>query len=322
MIRKTAAERRIVRLDVLAPDDVEAVLGLAAAAGAADGADPLDEHVTLRLRHAVAGDARHLLVRDSADAPVGYAYLEAAETTGGLSAGLVVHPAHRRQGLGRALVEAARAAATATGDQLLVWAHGDHPSAAALALDLGFGRDRVLWQLRRSLREPLPEPPLPDGVSLRAFRPGEDDEDWLRVNRRAFADHPEQGRWTAADLRLRLDEPWFDPNGFLLAVEESTGRVLGFHWTKVHRRDSTGGAGPTEPIGEVYVLGVDPDTHGLGLGKALTLAGLHHLRDTGLSRVMLYVDESNTGAVALYARLGFANWVRHVQYRWPGSPTG
>ncbi|MGC1212029.1 MAG: mycothiol synthase, partial [Micromonospora sp.] len=192
---------------------------------------------------------------------------------------------------------------------LRAWAHGDHPSAAALAVDLGFTRARVLWQLRRPLTGVLPEPRLADGLELRAFRPGEDDEAWLALNARAFAQHPEQGRWTTADLRVRLAEPWFDPAGFLLAVESATDRLLGFHWTKVHERPGSA------RIGEVYVLGVDPSAHGGGLGKALTSAGLAYLRDRrGLDRVMLYVDESNTGAVALYERLGFARWSAHVNY--------
>ncbi|PWU58360.1 mycothiol synthase, partial [Micromonospora globispora] len=192
---------------------------------------------------------------------------------------------------------------------LRAWAHGDHPSAAALAVDLGFTRARVLWQLRRPLTGALAEPRLPDGVELRAFRPGEDDDAWLALNARAFGQHPEQGRWTPADLRVRLTEPWFDPAGFLLAVESATGRLLGFHWTKVHERPGSA------RIGEVYVLGVDPSAHGGGLGKALTSAGLAYLRDRrGLDRVMLYVDESNTSAVALYERLGFARWSAHVNY--------
>ncbi|MFD1323703.1 mycothiol synthase, partial [Micromonospora sonneratiae] len=208
----------------------------------------------------------------------------------------------------RALVTATAARA---GGPLNVWAHGDHPAAAALALDLGFERARVLWQFRRSLTVPLPEPRLPAGVSLRSFRPGEDDERWLAVNRRAFADHPEQSRWTLDDLHTRMAEPWFDPAGFLLATEDDTGRLLGFHWTKVH--DLAG----SEPIGEVYVVGVEPEAHGLGLGRALTTAGLLYLRDRGLTRAMLYVDESNTGATALYTRLGFALRSTDVRYRKP-----
>src|SRR5690606_10535850 len=115
---------------------------------------------------------------------------------------------------------------------------------------------------------------LPAGVRLRPFRPGADEPAWRSLNARAFADHPEQGRWTLADLRLRMAEPWFDPAGFLLAERETDGRLLGFHWTKVHAKDPSSTGGEPAPIGEVYVLGVDPQAQGLGLGRALTLAGL------------------------------------------------
>ncbi|PGH41365.1 mycothiol synthase [Micromonospora sp. WMMA1996] len=292
--------------DRLTPDEVTEVLALARAAGDADGADPLDEHVLLRLRDPAA-PAVHLTARTPGGALTGYAHLDTTAPADGVGVELVVHPAHRRRGTGRALARAVLAAATGP---VRAWAHGDHPSAAALAVDLGFTRARVLWQLRRPLTAALAEPSLPEGVELRAFRPGEDDEAWLAVNNAAFAQHPEQGRWTLDDLRVRLGESWFDSAGFLLAVESGTGRLLGFHWTKVHERPGSA------PIGEVYVLGVDPSAHRGGLGRVLTAAGLTYLRDRrGLDRVMLYVDESNTGAVALYERTGFARWSAHVNYQ-------
>src|SRR2546427_270767 len=117
-------------------------------------------------------------------------------------------------------------------------------------------------------------------------------DEWLKLNGRAFAKHPEQGGWTRYDLDLREREPWFDPAGFFIA--ERDGRMTGFHWTKVH--------GPG--LGEVYVVGVDPDEQGSGLGRALTLAGLRHLRDLGVGQAMLYVDEDNVPAIRMYEGLG------------------
>ncbi|MFG3421987.1 mycothiol synthase [Micromonospora sp. NPDC049460] len=298
--------QQVTRTDRLSPAQIADVLALAGAAGDTDGADPFDEHVLLRLRDPDAA-AVHLTARAADGTLTGYAHLDTTDGEAGTGVELAVHPAHRRRGAGRAL---ARGVLAAAGGPLRVWAHGDHPSAAALAVDLGLRRARVLWQLRRPLTAPIPEPRLPDGVTLRAFRPGDDDAAWLALNARAFAEHPEQGRWSPADLRVRLAEPWFDPDGFLLAVEAATGRLVGFHWTKVHERPGSA------RIGEVYVLGVDPATHRGGLGRALTAAGLAYLRDRrGLDRVMLYVDESNTAAVALYERLGFARWSAHVNYQ-------
>ena len=232
----------------------------------------------------------------------GYAFLDRSGPDGPAGE-LVVHPRHRLRGHGAALLDAA-----GTGP-MRFWAHGDEPGAAAFAGKHGFERVRVLWQMRRSLTEPLPDVPLPAGVSLRGFRPGHDEPAWLGINARAFAHHPEQGRWTAADLRLRQAEPWFDPAGFLLAVDVAD-TVLGFHWTKVHPPTAGDPA-----IGEIYVLGVDPGGHRRGLGAALSVAGLRHLADAGLTEAKLYVDESNPAAVALYRRLGFEVYKTDVSYQ-------
>jgi len=318
----------VERVDRLGPDEVDDVLELARAASDADGAYPLAEHVVLHIRHGGDSPAVHLLAKGP-EGLVGYAHIDTTDKVDGPSAELVVHPMHRRRGLGRALVTGAIAVAseadpagrpdhlTQPAGRLRLWAHGDHPSANALALSLGFDRTRVLWQMRRSLFAPVPTPVLPDGVVIRPFRPGVDDEAWLAVNARAFATHPDQGRWTLRDLRIRMDEPWFDPDGFLLAVDPA-GTVLGFHWTKVHGdlhihpHPSDEQPHHHEPIGEVYVLGVDPAAHRTGFGAALTLAGLRYLRARGLDQAMLYVDESNTRATRLYQRLGFARWSTDV----------
>jgi mycothiol synthase len=162
--------------------------------------------------------------------------------------------------------------------------------------------------MSRPLRDPLPEPSWPAGVTLRTFERGRDEESWLRLNALAFAHHPEQGAWTRIDLELREQEDWFDPAGFFLA--ERDGTLAGFHWTKVHPDDGEGDG----PVGEVYVVGVDPAEQGTGLGKALTVLGLRYLQSRGLPAVMLYVDGDNEAAVALYGKLGFTRWHADLMY--------
>ena len=277
------------------------VLALVEAARLADGVAPLSEHGMLHLRYDSTGD--FIVVADGEIA--GYAYLDPPSGEGEVTGELVIHPERRRRGIGRALT--GELVAAADGHALRLWAHGDLPAAAALARAAGFERFRALWQMRRSLGEPLTQPlegpALPAGRALRTFVPGQDEDEWLKLNGRAFAKHPEQGGWTRHDLDLREREPWFDPAGFFIA--ERDGRMTGFHWTKVHDPD----------VGEVYVVGVDPDEQGSGLGRALTLAGLRHLRDLGVDRAMLYVDEDNVPAIRMYEGLGFTRTMVDAMYR-------
>jgi mycothiol synthase len=279
--------------DRLSPAEVAGVLALAAAAERADGVYPLSEDGVLGLR----GQGHTHLLSHADGTLAGYAYRS------GSAGELVVHPQQRRLGHGTALLTAAGPAAHE------FWAHGDSAAARGFAARAGFTRSRVLWQMRRPLAD-LPDIALPEGIRVRALVPGADDAAWLGVNARAFAHHPEQGRWTADDLRTRFAEPWFDPAGFLLAVDPADDRLIGFHWTKVHPA-----AGDEPALGEIYILGVDPDGHRRGLGAALSIAGLRHLAGRGLTHALLYVDESNAGAVALYRRLGFEIYSTDVMYR-------
>jgi mycothiol synthase len=296
----------------LPPAAAAAVIQLVSEATDADGVSPLSEHVVLHLKYGGDPLARNVLLRYSG-ALAGYGHLDPTDRVEGPAAEMVIRPAVRRRGLGRALGSAL--VSEADGGDVRLWAHGDLPAAARLAAAVGFHRSRALWQMRRPLADSLPEPQLPAGISVRTFRVGLDEDSWLVLNRRAFAQHPEQGAWTRSDLELREREPWFDPAGFFLA--ERNGRLAGFHWTKVHgslRNDAPAAADAGVPalsdrgqeaIGEVYVVGVDPDERGTGLGRALTLIGIRYLRSLGLAEAVLYVDETNTAAIGLYASLGF-----------------
>ncbi|CAM5627811.1 Mycothiol acetyltransferase OS=Streptomyces alboniger OX=132473 GN=mshD PE=3 SV=1 [Streptomyces alboniger] len=285
----------------LSPDQTESVLGLLATAARSDGQQAVSEQGRLQLRGGPRAGVAHLLL-SVGDELVGYAQLEDTDPVEAPTAELVVHPSHRGHGHGRALGSALLAA---SGKRLRVWAHGGHTAARHLAQVLGLTLFRELRQMRRSLDDlDLPDPVLPEGVTVRTFVPGTDDSAWLAVNAAAFSHHPEQGSLTQRDLDDRAAEPWFDPAGFFLAFRGD--ELVGFHWTKVHA---------AERLGEVYVLGVRPGAQGGGLGKALTTVGLRHLADQGLPTAMLYVDADNEAAVSVYERLGFRTYETDLMYR-------
>jgi mycothiol synthase len=281
----------------LTHDEQQQVRELIAAAEHQDGVAPVGEQVLRELGGTRTG---HLVTAD-AGGLLGYLNLSAPSDDTAPTAELVVAPHARRRGIGSAMV---RAALAKTEGRNRFWAHGTLPEARATAAALNLVAVRELLQMRRSLRG-IPEPAIPAGVVIRSYAGAVDDAELLRVNNAAFAWHPEQGGWTAADVAERRAEAWFDPHGLFLAfqeVEETADRnLLGFHWTKIHPG--------TPPAGEVYVVGVDPAAQGRGLGRVLTEVGLSYLADrladVDPPTVLLYVEADNTAALRTYQQLGF-----------------
>jgi mycothiol synthase len=297
------------------------VLALAVRAARHDGVRPLSEQTVLEARRIAeeaptGGASTHLALLEDGRV-VAYGHVDEGDPEKP-SAELVVDPEHRRRGLGGQLLDHV----LRRWPSVRLWSHGDLQDARRLYTSRSLVVVRELWQMSLPLRGEWCELPevddLPEGLVVRPFRVGQDEERWLAVNARAFSHHAEQGRMTLTDLRERQTEPWFDPQGFLLVEDRSAvdpdgvPRLAAFHWTKVE-------AG--SPRGEVYVVGVDPDYQGRGLGRAITVLGLHHLRAVGCETATLYVDGDNEAAIATYGRLGFERSAVDVMYAaGPGAP--
>ena len=294
---------RIETRRVLDDDEFDLVGRLLADAADLDGARPLSDHLWLDFVGRRGPGFAAVLALDEKNRLGGYAQL--ATTNLSTAIELAIAPDERAvtSVLAPQLLRAALAAvATDGGGTVHWWVHHSDDLADAIAAEVGLTHGRRLLQMRRGL-------PLDDTTSVetRAFVVGLDEAEWLRVNNAAFHDHPEQGGWTIDTLRQREAETWFDPEGFRL--HERDGRLAAFCWTKVH-------GDTTPPMGEIYVIAVDPRFHGLGLGRALTVAGLAYLADQDLTVGMLHVDAANTAALALYERLGFT--IHHADNAYVG----
>jgi mycothiol synthase len=248
---------------------------------------------------------------------------------------IVVHPHFRGQGIGRKLIQKAVFTAKHYNiHRLDIWAYHRKVGTPADAFSgaVGAKPERVLYNMRRAAHLALPPLITPSGIKVRAFVPGKDDGVWLALNSLVFASHPENGSWTLADLHLRFAQNWFDPQDFLV-LEDETGKMIGWHWTKItpdryndlqispdyvnaeNLKLNPPSIVRPGSLGEIYIVGLHPSYQGKGLGKFLTLLGMHHLVERGCNTLTLYVDENNQVAVKLYESLGFSVHHEDVCYR-------
>lgn len=298
--------------DALDAAQVRAAADLARTVQAHDGVAAFDEDALLSLDG--PGRDRYLLTRADGTGAGLLAFAQVHEGSGELA----VHPDHRRRGLGHALVRAI----VADHPQVRLWAHGDLPGAQGLAAAWNMTVARELWVMGRPAPRPgeVAPPQIPGQIRIRTFQVGADEQAWLEVNARAFADHPEQGRTDMTDLRARMNQDWFDPQTFWLAEDTGTDALLGSMWVKMTAEPASDGNGPVA-TGEIYVLGVDPAAQGRGVGSLLTTVAMEHFSRAGLDRLVLYVEGDNTAAIRTYRKAGFDRDAIHVQYT-PAVPRG
>lgn len=227
---------------------------------------------------------------------------------------LVVEPALRRQGIGRALVEAGAEIERERGrpELLLGVLPGDERGLAFLRAT-GFAHHSTLWDLDLAPEVDVAAPWWPEGLTARLMAPERDIGPLADLFNAAFADHATPLQVDASSLGAWIAEGAF-PAGDLLVVEDGGGAMVGFCSPDPKRRPGGG----VEPRGEIWTIGVRPDMQGRGLGRQLLRWGVGHLRGLGVETVTLSVNGRNPRALGLYEAEGFVRtstrerWARRV----------
>jgi mycothiol synthase len=295
-----------------------AVLKLISDTTAFDNTPPIAEHILLHLRHGGDKADSHLVV-EQGNQIIGYAHLDQTDLVAGPSVELIVDPKFRGAGVGKQLLSKA---IEICGKELRLWVHGDQPAVNALAASFGFEKIRTVLQMSMALTDiqqlPKLDKVIGEDMVIRSFLPGIDSDAWLSLNNKVFKAHPEQGNWQLADLNIRINEEWFDEQGFFLA--EINHKIIGSTWTKIHGSHTHQREGEIEShahpaIGEIYITAVDQEYSGRGMGKVLTITALNYLKYQGLSNAMLYVDFDNKAALNLYQSLGFTQFGMDILYK-------
>lgn len=292
--------------------DIDEVTALLKVIEQAEGRKPLNDHLWIDLRQGGRPGFAGLTARDSnTNLPIAYCQISRSNDSWALD--FVISPQFRAQTLevGSSLLgQAAQLISAEGGGHIHWWVSEPHTEHKVLAEKLGLNNGRRLLQMKVQL-------PLADSViaktktvATRGFIIGKDEDQWVNVNNRAFGNHPDQGGWTREILTSRQTEKWFNPNDLLLHFTDGTENLSAFCWTKIDRETN-------QQVGEIYVIAVDPQHHGKGLGRALSVAGLQHMTSQGATTGVLFVDQDNQPAVATYQKLGFVT--DHIEQAFVGD---
>ncbi|MEI6629369.1 MAG: mycothiol synthase [Actinomycetota bacterium] len=290
--------------------DIQNISGLLADAERADGVRPLSDHLWLDLRQGGRpGFIGLIATEEGHDHPVAYCQLSRGNDSWSLD--LVVHPHHRYDMaiIGRELMTSAlEVVKTEGGGHVHWWVFEASQLHRELAHEFDLQQSRELLQLRVALPLAPSVAVRADSLITRSFDFSRDAQNWLDTNNAAFAQHPEQGAWEIDVLRSRIAEPWFDAKGFF--IHDINSELAAFCWTKLQ-------TDTTPLLGEMYVIAIKPSFTGRGLGSAITVAGLNYLSKSGAEVGMLFVDSTNTAAIAMYNALGFV--AHHTEIAFVGD---
>ncbi|HRE46141.1 MAG TPA: GNAT family N-acetyltransferase [Aggregatilineales bacterium] len=179
--------------------------------------------------------------------------------------------------------------------------------SAKLLQDNGYTLVRRYLQMRIELNQVIPAPVVPEGITIRAFRPGEDDRPLFDAHSEAFQDH-----WGYQPMPYEQFEHHFykgekvDPAIYFLAVEGN--QIAGYSLCLNEIPDDL-------DMGWIDLVGVRRPWRKKGVASALLRASFLALQARGKKRAGLGVDASSlTDATRVYTNVGMAShheWHRY-----------
>lgn len=266
-----------------------------------------------------------LLAFDEAGALVGYSYLfhRPTEEDAEIVTRWVIHPdwAGDREALARAAMTFVVARLRADGAAeparrtIIATFFNEETEAARAPLLARMGFESVRWffNMRYADLAALDSAPSwPEGIvpEVIAYDDVAGYDRFRAAHNEAFRDHWNFHPWPdEAFIHWRDAQHDRAHRHLILATDRATGEVAGYCIAAIHPDDWEA----TEAHeGWIHLLGVRRPWRSRGLGRALLIAGMHHLKAVGAETAMLGVDGANpTGATHLYERVGYRAVRRH-----------
>ncbi|MFC1955045.1 GNAT family N-acetyltransferase [Chloroflexota bacterium] len=210
-----------------------------------------------------------------------------------------IQPEHRRRGLAKELLGFAMQHAKKLRVKV---AHVNIPEDNAVAKGvlsgMGFQCVRRFLELKLDMAE-LPRQAIDqDNPGYCHIKRGEADK-LTYIQNRSFVDTWGFNPNTIEEITYRTSLSNSSPEDIVLTAEND--KVTGYCWTGA----TDAGIATGERKGRIFMIGVDPDYRGMGLGKRVLLAGLAHLNNKGMRVAELTVDSENKAACDLYRSVGF-----------------
>ena len=195
-----------------------------------------------------------------------------------------------------------------------VWLRNDQPQPERVALleAAGLALSSVQFVVMQidlgQINLPTDAPQLPDGFQIRPSRGQAEVADYVALHQAAFNSTTMREGWRTRTLQM----PQYRPELDLVAVAPD-GRLAAFCVGWLH---------PHQPLARIEPMGVHPDFHRLGLGKAIIITQLQRLHARSVQFVSLHTTADNEPAINLYAPLGFQKQYTMLGYRHLFWPTG
>ncbi len=259
-----------------------------------------------------------LLDRDGSEGPIiGDADFEHKPGEEQAFSGFSVHRDYRRRGIGTRLYrQIEQQAAEQPLARLYSGGAKTHTLKQEFLARRGFEFDRYFWRMRLPADKNVPAPQLPEGYTVRTFVPEQDLEVFMNVRNVSFAEHFGSTPYTVETATYVTQQEMFQPEGLFLAFKD--GEIAGYCWAAISAEEN---ARRKVSVGWIEHLGTVPGQRGVGLGRALLLIGVHHLRQS-VSVVELGMEGKNATALRLYESVGFyqeSAWANMVK---PLKPEG